>query len=488
MVWVDSAPRDLPFVLVEKVRGAMRLAAVDARALALGIAPGGTLADARAQLPDLVAIEHDPQADARLLAALADGCERYTPMATVDAPDALILDITGCLHPYGSEARLADDLDRRLSRAGLSSRIAIAGTPDAALALARCGGDDVRALPVTALRVGDDVHVALRRAGLRTIADLADRPRGPLAARFGEAMPALLARLLGEADARITPRRDLPEIEVEARFAEPVARTEDALATLDHLMAEAAARLNERGLGGRAFAAALFRSDGHVARMSIETSAPTRDAKVLGRLLRERIDALADPLDPGFGYDLIRLSVPVAEPLAPQQLQLDGGEVSQGELTALIDRLTARLGRERVRRFVANDTHIPEQAALELPIADATPVGTWDTPEPGEPPLRPIHMFDPPHRIQVTAEVPDGPPRRFTWRQSQHHVTRYEGPERIAAEWWRRDGGHRPGKAGLTRDYYRVEDARGRRFWLFRHGLYGDEKAHPDWYLHGLFA
>jgi protein ImuB len=104
-------------------------------------------------------------------------------------------------------------------------------------------------------------------------------------------------------------------------------------------------------------------------------------------------------------------------------------------------------------------------------------------PEPGEPPLRPIHLFDPPHRIEVMAEVPDGPPRRFKWRRTMHEVARHEGPERIAAEWWRRADG-----AGLTRDYYRVEDVRGRRFWLFRHGLYGTEKAHPDWYLHGLFA
>jgi protein ImuB len=28
----------------------------------------------------------------------------------------------------------------------------------------------------------------------------------------------------------------------------------------------------------------------------------------------------------------------------------------------------------------------------------------------------------------------------------------------------------------------------GRRFWIFRHGLYGTEKANPDWYIHGLFA
>ena len=97
--------------------------------------------------------------------------------------------------------------------------------------------------------------------------------------------------------------------------------------------------------------------------------------------------------------------------------------------------------------------------------------------------MRPLHLFDPPHRIEVIAEVPDGPPRRFKWRRAMHDVIAHEGPERIASEWWKR----RDAK-GLTRDYFRVEDAQGRRFWLFRHGLYGGEAGNPDWYLHGCFA
>lgn len=475
----NGTPPDAPFALVEKVKGAMRLAAVDGKALALGIVPSLTLADARARVPELAAIDHDPRADNELLEWLADGCERYTPMAATDGLQGLVLDITGC----GNEDELAADLRLRLSRLGLTARMALAKTPDAAAALAEHGGGDARRLPVTALRVDEATHLALRRAGLKTIGHLANRPRAPLAARFGEAMPVLLARLLGEEDIRITPRRHPHAIEVEARFAEPIARTEDALSVLDSLMRDAAVALSQRGTGGRRFEAALFRSDGHIARLGIETGAPTRDAAILARLFRERIDTLRDPLDPGFGYDLIRLAVPVAEPLAPEQLRLEGGAVADAGIAGLIDRLSTRLGRNRVRRLRTADTHIPEQAMIELPVADAPPPVAWPKPQPGEPPLRPIHLFDPPQRIEVMAEVPDGPPRRFTWRRTSHDVTRYEGPERIAAEWWRRADG-----AGLTRDYYRVEDAHGQRFWVFRHGLYGREKANPDWYLHGLFA
>ncbi len=478
-----GAPPELPYALVENVRGGIRLAAVDARALALGIVPGLTLADARARVPELATIAHDTAADAALLDWLADACDRYSPSVANDPPQGLVLDITGCAHPYGNEAGLLDDLARRLQRHGLTARLACAATPDGALALARYGGGHIRALPVAALRVDEETHLSLRRAGLKTIGDVAARPRPPLAARFGAILPTLLAQLLGEVDIRIVPRRRLPAVAVEARFAEPVARTDYVLDVIDRLVGEAADELGKRGNGGRRFEVALFRSDGHVARLRVATGAPARDPAILARLFRERIDALADPLDPGFGYDLVRLAVPVIEPMAIPQLQLDGGAVTDSELAALIDRLSTRLGRNRVRRLHAGDSHIPEQAALELAIGEAGPPVPWLACEPGEPPLRPLHLFDPPQRIEVMAEVPDGPPRRFRWRRIQHDVTRHEGPERIAAEWWRRSDGK-----GLTRDYYRVEDARGRRFWLFRHGLYGTEKANPDWYLHGLFA
>jgi protein ImuB len=512
------APPDGPFALVEKVKSAVRLAALDAKALALGLEPGLTLADARARVPGLAVFDHDPAADRALLDWLVEACGRYTPSVMADPPSGLILDIAGCTHFFAGNSRrhpelvsgsmvqrtppsranawmlkqvqhdgsavekLAHDLHARLNRLSLTARLALGDTPDAAAALARFGGDDVGALPVTALRVDSETHTALRRAGLKTIAALASRPRAALAARFGRALPELLDRLLGLSDKHITPRVTPDAVQAEARFAEPIARTEDVLETVARLVGETAIELGRRGTGGRRFAIALYRSDGHVARLAVETGAPTRDPKLVDRLLRERIDALADPLDPGFGYDLVRLVVPVTEALSPAQLRLEGGTLADDEFAALIDRLVARLGRHAVRRFASAHTHIPEQASFTLPAGDAPPL-VLTAPEPGEPPLRPIHLFDPPQRIEVLAEVPDGPPRRFRWRRSTHEITRSEGPERIAAEWWRRKDG-----AGPTRDYYRIEDARGRRFWVFRHGLYGTEKANPDWYVHGLFA
>lgn len=468
----------------------MRLMAVDRTALSLGLSPGLMLADARARVPDLKVTEQDARADQDWLERLQIGCIRYTPTVALDAPNGLVLDITGCVHLFGSETELAEDVEIRMARLGMTLRHAIAGTPEAALALARFqtapSADEataVRRLPVAALRLEAESETALKRAGLKTVGDVASRPMATIAARFGEEAATALRQITGEVESPLIPRRPLAPITAERRFAEPVARTEYALLILEELAHEAGQQLEERKQGGRRFEGIFFRTDGLARRLTIETGLPTREAEAVMRLFRERLDSLSDPLDPGFGFDMIRLSVAFTENLAPTQLRLEGGSVSEGEVATLVDRLSTRLGRGRLKRFRPRDSHIPEQAQLALPAADALgqPPAQWTLSTPGEPAMRPLHMFDPPQRIEVLAEVPDGPPHRFRWRRTFHEVRRFEGPERIAHEWWRQDN-------GLTRDYYRVEDAHGRRYWIFRHGLYGSEVRNPNWYMHGVFA
>jgi len=486
-----ASPGEAPLALIEKHRGAIRLTACDAAALGFGLAPGMTLADARARVPDLAVAPADPAADLRWLERIADACDRFTPLVEAQPPDGLMLDMTGCLHLFGSEAALIAEVEQRLQRWASRVRLAMADTPEAARALARFRAGPapdeasaLRRLPIAALELEPEAETALRRAGLKTIGDVADRPAAPLAARFGAAMIDRLDRMLGRSDSRITPRRAVPAILLERRFAEPITTADAAMAVIGALAADAAQRLEERHRGGRRFVARLYRSDGHIIDLSVESGLPLRDPHRIQRLFEEQVGALADPIDPGFGFDMIRLAVPQDEPLAAAQLALEGGAARDEAVATLIDRLSIRVGRKRLRRFAPRDTHIPEQAVLALPAIEASTPAAWPTPETGEPPLRPIHLFDPPQPVEVIAEVPDGPPQRFRWRRTLHEVARFEGPERIAAQWWQRA----PGDPGLTRDYYRIEDVRGRRFWLFRHGLYGNERADPRWYVHGLFA
>lgn len=490
-----SAPEPAtPLAFTEKVKSALRLAAVDQAARSLGLEPGMALADARARVPELQAFDRDAAADRAWLERLADGCIRYSPLVALDPPDGVILDVTGCSHLFDGEPGLARDIEHRLALLKMTVRLAFAGTSGAAHALARYRAlstkDEtaaIRKLPVAALELEMEASQGLLRAGLKTVGELAKRPMASIAARFGGETVTALRHLLGESARPIIPRIPVTPVLAERRFAEPVARTEYALQMLGELAADAARQLEQRGKGGRRFEAAFFRSDGLVLPLAIETSQPTRDPRLIIRLFDERIDGLNDPIDPGFGFDLIRLSVPVIEPLAVIQLLLEGRAAGQPEVAALVDRLSTRLGRDRVRRLVPKDSHIPEQMQLGLPaVVNAAPAASWPIPEAGEPPMRPLHLFDPPQPIQVMAEVPDGPPHRFRWRRKFHEVKRFEGPERIASEWWKRKDGA-VDKAGLTRDYYRVEDARGRRFWVFRHGLF-EEKPTPQWYLHGLFA
>lgn len=501
--WETATRPDVPLVLVSKVRGALRLGAVCPEAHRLGFAAGMTLADARALRPDLAVAEMDESADRHFMQRLGQHCLRWSPRASLSPPHGLTLDIAGVDHLFGGERGLVTEVEDAMAHIGITTRLAIAATAEAAQALARYGTrygsgpatDErtaIRALPVSALGLDAEETLALTRAGLKTLGDLASRPAAALAARFGLAAVTALNRLLGEEQAPIATLAHPDPLHFERRFAEPVALQSSIAACFADLLREAGGQLEERGLGARRFVLTLFRSDGARHRLEIATGHPTRDPAVALRLFDERIAALADPLDPGFGYDRISLFLPQAEPLTAQQPGLDGEEQPEAALADLIDRLSIRLGAGSIRRLVPQDSHVPEQAQLALPAIEVPAPVAWPAPPAGEPPLRPLFLFDPPQPVEVIAEVPDGPPHRFRWKRKLHEVRLYEGPERIAAEWWKRQGGENgpgegPRKAGLTRDYYRVEDMRGRRYWLFRHGLY-EEKANPRWYVHGLFA
>ena len=481
-------------MFIAKVGGALKLAAGDARAQALGLNPGLTLADARARQPTLAAVNMDAEADDHWLARVARRCINYSPLVTPVPPDGITLDMTGAAHLFGGEAEAMDVVADRMAAIGMTVRLASAATAEGAQALARHAArpatDEhtaIRALPVAALGLDPAATLALQRAGLKTVGDVAVRPAAIIAARFGADAVTAIRKLTGEAQHPMIPLRHRAPLIFERRFAEPVTHQAMIAETMLALLRTAARAMSERGLGGRRFRLRLYRSDRAEHRLDIATGTPTRDPALVLRLFDERIGALADPLDPGFGYDRLMLTIAATEPLAAVQPALDGKDVAEGAVAELIDRLSTRLGAGCIRRLVPHDSHIPEQAQLALPAIQCCAPIPWPAVTPGEPPARPLFLFDPPQPVEVIAEVPDGPPHRFRWRRKLHEVRLYEGPERIAAEWWKRQGGEQPGKGGLTRDYYRVEDVRGRRYWIFRHGLY-DEKPAPCWYLHGLFA
>jgi protein ImuB len=486
-----GSPFSAPLVVSGKTGNALHVHALDARAQALGLHKGQPLANARAMVQPLAILPADEKADAALLEAIADWCDRFTPFVGLDAPDGLLLDITGAGHLFGGEAAMLSQVTQKIAAQGFAVRGAIAGTALAARALARhanksivAPGDEAaatRPLPITALDPGDKALRALRHAGLKTIGQVADRLHSELSERLGPTFVTRLRILQGAEEKPLAPRRALPDLMAEQNFAEPVV-TEDAIAAALLSLARSLSEILEReGRGARLLEAVFFRADGQVTRIAVKTGEPLREAGVMLRLLRHRLDTLADPLDPGFGFDLIRLEAVMAEEMRPVTVSFDSGENAARQVAFLVDRLSARLGGTRVQRFVPQDTHIPEAAAVAVPAQDRDfGEGHWHPKrQSGDPPRRPLRLLEKPEEISAIATVPDGPPRQFRWRRVPFEVVRAEGPERIAMEWWR--------KEGLTRDYFRVETSEGQRFWLYRDGLYAQTGA-PRWYLQGLFS
>jgi protein ImuB len=488
------APRDAPFVVVAPIKSALRLTGLNAEAARLGLKSGMALADARAMYPKLGCADADADADQRLLSAVADWCDRYTPLVGIDPPDGIVLDITGCAHLFGGEATLCRDLVFRLKAQGLDAQAVIADTVGCAWGVAHYGACEqvppggarraIAPLPLAALRLAPEIVDALASVGLKRVADVLDRPRAPLAARFGQELLRRIDQALGDEDEPITPLLPVPPYVVERRFAEPIALESDVLGTIEHLAVELHRLLERRGEGARLLQAALFRVDGKVYRIGAGTSAPVRDIARLRRLFAEKLAVVGEACDPGFGFDVIRLSALVAERCDPEQTGLATPDHA-AEFAHLIDRLGARFGLRRVVRLTPQDVHIPEFAMATVPAHAVKTTADLDVQVVEQDSLgsvRPIRLFARPEPIEAIAEVPDGPPAQFIWRQVRHVVLRAEGPERIATEWWRDENGDT-----LMRDYFRVESREGVRVWLFRQWLHDPHKP-TRWFLHGVFA
>ena len=442
------------------------------------------LADARALEPGLDVGAADFVGDAAALAKLAQWCDRFSPWATPCGTDGIFLDVTGCAHLFGDEAGLAAQTVERLARQGIECRAAIADTLGAAWAIARFGGkaaitvprhatrQALAGLPVAALRLEPEIAALLVRLGLRRIGELYGLSRAALAARFGDSVALRLDQALGDAAEPLSPLPPAPLRWSRRSFAEPITAPEAIAAAIRALLHELSRRLAEEDTGARQLSLALYRIDGRIERAAIGTAFPSRDTRHLWRLFEERLPQI----DPGLGIEDMVLTAERAEKLAPAQLGFDcDATADSAGLAALIDRLANRLGARALARPVLRESHLPERAVRFVPpLAGGDARANWNPAKP-----RPIRLLPRPEPIEATAPVPDDPPLLFRWRQQIHRVRHADGPERIAAEWWR--------AAEEPRDYYRVEDEEGRRFWLYRAGLYQPELA-PRWFLHGFFG
>ncbi len=343
----------------------------------------------------------------------------------------------------------------------------------------------INGLPLAALRLDAALVKSLGRVGFKTIGCIADLPRAPLAARFGTHLLDRLDQASGRQDEVISPLMPVAELASEKRFADPIVHEDDIKRGIGLLAGNIIHLLERRDLGVRTCEVKLFRVDGEVLSLSVHAANPLRDADRIAALFHERLARLHTDLDAGFGFDILRLNILQADPFNGAQHDLVERKDAGDSYSALIDRLGARLGTDRVLQFSFADTHIPERRFALVPVSGRdgkTDPDQVALPGPARTPTRPLILLERPEPIDAVAQVPDSPPSRFRWRKVLYEIARSEGPERIACEWWR------DGRASLSRDYFRVEDTQGYRFWLFRYGLYERETTRPDWYMHGLFS
>jgi nucleotidyltransferase/DNA polymerase involved in DNA repair len=476
-----------PLALVGKVGRREEVVAACSSAMALGIHVGMAATHARALVSDLDFRPAEPDADAALLDRLALlAVRRWTPIAAVAPPDGLFLDLTGCAHLHGGEERFCRRLRAFCQRAGFTSRVAIADTLGSAHAVARFGASDativpsgrtaeaIAPLPIAALRLEAAALGASRRFGFERIADLLPVARGPLARRLG--LPAIkrLDQALGAVPEPITPRDDPVTPSVERRLLEPIGTAEAIEQVMADLLGDLAVVLQARGLGARSIRFAGLRVDGGEQVVSVGTSRPTREVPHLLRLLKLRIERI----DPGLGLEQFRLMAPHTEPLDAVDLgAVLAGETLVRDPARLVDVVAGRIGEQAVYRVAPIPSHVPERAVARSDPIDVP--GTWPAWQ------RPIRLFARPEPLsRVIALLPDQPPRRFEWRGRAHAVVAGDGPERIHGEWWRRDA-----EVWAVRDYYRVEDAEGGRYWVFRRGdAIENDTGDLSWWMHGVFA
>jgi protein ImuB len=466
-VWAVAGPRRV-------------VVAVDPVAVRVGVAAGQTLADAQAIAPELLLVPEEAGAGLRVLRALAVWARRYTPLAAADAPDGVMLDVTGCDHLWGGEAALLADVLTRLRRAGFAARGAVAGAPAAAGALARARGDGpvvapgqevaaVAGLPIGfALRLGAGELAPLVRLGLRRVGDLLALERAPLARRFGTALLERLDAVTGARREAIRPVRPPPELGVALEPLEPVVTRAGIDAVLDRLLEALCAKLLTAGVGVRRLALLAWRVDGRVQEVAIGTGQPSRAPAHLRRLFRDRLERLA----PGLGFERLALEARAVDPMpagVQAALPIGGRDAGAGAaLAQLLDRLGQRV---EVRRAAPVASHWPEHMVTSIGPHDAVPpvpsvwggLGT------------PVLLRRRPELVRVVALLPDGPPALLRWRGGVARLRRAEGPRPLEPEWWRLEG--LPGR----RDYYQLELESGVRLWVYRDGAPEDQR----WLLHG---
>ena len=475
--------KNIPFVLALPDHGRMRITEVSAIAKSKEIFPGMVVADARVIIPSLKILDDKPGLSDSLLKKLCAWCIRYTPVAAIDLPDGLILDITGCAHLWGGEESYLGNILLRLKTFGFHVRAAIADTIGTAWAVCRYAkqkaiikpgkqAEALMQLPPAALRLDIDTLERFQKLGLYQVCSFITMQRSALRRRFGRQLLLRLDQALGKEEEFIQPLIPVEPYQERLPCLEPIQTATGIEIALQRLLGSLCKRLKHDGKGLRVAAFKCYRIDGKTEEIAISTNHPSNHSDHIFKLFELKIPSI----EPAFGIELFTLEASKVESSAPLQetLWTPNSSLESKEVSELLDQLENKFGGNIIHRYLPDEHHLPERSIKLAASLTEKPAIAWRNDRP-----RPIQLLPVPHAVEVMAPIPDYPPMTFRYKGRLHKVEKADGPERIEPEWWI--------EKGSLRDYYTVEDEEGKRFWIFREGQYDADKI-PSWFIHGFFA
>lgn len=460
--------------------------AVDEDARRAGIRPGLRLSEAWAYLPNLTVQERDQQREQSALTRLACWAGSFTPEVCLPLPHTLLLEVAGSLQLFGDATLLFARVVNGCHEQGFTPQAALAPTPLAAQWLAFAGDarpclevqelpQRLACLPLAALALTAHEQSCLASLGADTLGSVLRLPRAGLARRLGTRFVTHLARALGElADPR--PRFTFPE-----RFSEelelpfPANSTQALIFTGRRLITTLCGWLAARngGIGECTFEFEHERGTRQetATRLPLALNGVTRNAERLTHVFIERLRVIELPA----AVERIRLHCDPPFALSGQQSSLfaDRQRATVGDsLPELIERLQARLGREKVHGLSAVAGYRPENSSrpcsLVLPAKQTSGVRMSYPARNPELPARPLSLLTQPRLLREVAGRPQwGGPLRLL-----------AGPERIESGWW--DGAEPEATGDVRRDYFVALSINREWLWIFR--------SHAGWFLHGIFS
>ncbi|MBI3221242.1 MAG: DNA polymerase Y family protein [Bacteroidetes bacterium] len=472
--------KNLPFVLRTPSHGRMIITAANAVAVMRGISCGVVLADARAIFPELEVQDDKPDLVNKLLTRLAEWCIRFTPIAAIDPPDGIVLDVSGCSHLWGGDTFYLEEIARKLNARGYDIKLAMADTIGAAWGVARFGKESLVAsgmhsealmsLPPESLRIEFETVMRLHKLGLRQVRQFISMPRSSLRRRFGEHLLHQIDKAFGHEMELMQPVQPIEPYQERLPCLEPIVTLTGIEMALKQLLETLCHRLQQEQKGLRSAMFKGYRVDGKVEQISIGTNRPTHHVKHLYKLLEGKLSLI----EPAMGIELFVLEAQKVEDHFSEQTKVweGSGGLEDIRVSELLDRLATKTGMQSIHRYAPDEHYWPERSYKQIALEEKLAI-PWRTDKP-----RPLQLLSKPECIEVTAPIPDYPPMLFRYKGKLHTIAKADGPERIEQEWWLQQGQHR--------DYYRVEDVEGNRYWLFRLGHYHDETY--QWFIHGFFA